>query len=277
VADTFGIPNITPPRVDSPEMQQALVDISRQMTAWLRRIADRVDEQHGNRGTPSFEKDVDFKGNRATQVGTPVADDDAQQYGLCLHLDPAGIEWDARNIRLAGIPTAEDLADAVNLSQLSSRFLGAAAVNAPPEVEDAGAVGTVTERFALEDHTHSGVNLNDAQTVAGAKTFSDAAVFSSSVEIDGALNHDGSTAGFYGTAPTAQASASADLTDNSGGTANDTVQALTDPGDSPATADALRDDLVANLIPELRNNFADVTAKVNDVLTALRNLGLIAT
>ncbi len=59
------------------------------------------------------------------------------------------------------------------------------------------------------------------------------------------------------------------LTDNSGGAGNDTVQALTDPADAPATADTLRDDLVANLIPELRNNYADLAAKVNELRTVL--------
>lgn len=65
------------------------------------------------------------------------------------------------------------------------------------------------------------------------------------------------------------------LTDSSGGTANDTVQALTNPADAPATADALRDDLVANLIPELRNNFADLAGKINALRTALRNGGVL--
>jgi hypothetical protein len=74
-----------------------------------------------------------------------------------------------------------------------------------------------------------------------------------------------------------QESAIPSLTDNSGGTANDTVQALTDPVDTPLTADILRDDLVANLIPELRNNYADIAAKINTILTTLRNHGLIAT
>ncbi len=95
--------------------------------------------------------------------------------------------------------------------------------------------------------------------------------------LNGPLNHAGSTVGFYGTTPVVQAAASANLTDNSGGTANDTVQALTNPADTPASADALRDDLVANLIPELRNNFADLAAKVNKALTVLRNSGLMAT
>lgn len=61
------------------------------------------------------------------------------------------------------------------------------------------------------------------------------------------------------------------LTDNSGGTANDTVQALTDPADTPLTADDLRDDLVANLIPELRNNYADLAAKVNALIADMND------
>ena len=53
------------------------------------------------------------------------------------------------------------------------------------------------------------------------------------------------------------------LTDNSAGTANTTVEAIPDPADTPASADALRDDIVANLLPALRNNFADLAAQIN--------------
>ena len=53
------------------------------------------------------------------------------------------------------------------------------------------------------------------------------------------------------------------LTDNTAGTADDTLAAVPDPADAPGTADILRDDLVANLLPVLRNNLADLTAKVN--------------
>ncbi len=64
---------------------------------------------------------------------------------------------------------------------------------------------------------------------------------------------------------------------DSAGAANDTVQALTTPADAPASADALRDDLVANLIPELRNNYADLAAKINALRTALVNIGILNT
>jgi hypothetical protein len=53
------------------------------------------------------------------------------------------------------------------------------------------------------------------------------------------------------------------LTDSSGGTANDTLQAVgaTNGGDVSAA---------------INNNFADVSAKINGILTALRNAGILA-
>lgn len=65
---------------------------------------------------------------------------------------------------------------------------------------------------------------------------------------------------------------SATLTDNTAGSANTTCQALPDPADTPADADALRDDLVANLIPAIRNNFADLIAQVNALRVDLVNV-----
>jgi len=59
------------------------------------------------------------------------------------------------------------------------------------------------------------------------------------------------------------------------GTANTTLEALPNPTDTPASADALRDDIVANLLPPLRNNFADLATQVNAIRTALRNAGLM--
>lgn len=67
----------------------------------------------------------------------------------------------------------------------------------------------------------------------------------------------------------------ASLTDSTGGTADNTVAAIPDPADTPLSADALRDDLVANTLPAIRNALADLAAKVNAELTALRNAGVI--
>lgn len=66
------------------------------------------------------------------------------------------------------------------------------------------------------------------------------------------------------------------LTDSTGGAANNTVAALPVLTDAPATADALRDDIVTNMVPVLAANFADLTAKVNAIRTALRASGLMS-
>lgn len=65
------------------------------------------------------------------------------------------------------------------------------------------------------------------------------------------------------------------LTDSTGGTGNDTVAAIAAPTDAPATADALRDDIAAVMVPALNNNFADLTAKINTILTRLESAGLL--
>jgi hypothetical protein len=88
-------------------------------------------------------------------------------------------------------------------------------------------------------------------------------------EIDGALNHDGSTAGFYGTAPVVQRSAytqtystatrthvintAVAIIDGTGGTANDTLQSISSSYSQN----------------EVRNNFADLAANMNAMLNDL--------
>jgi len=134
-----------------------------------------------------------------------------------------------------------------------------APLNAPPEVEDASSIGAVLTNYAAEDHTHSGVNLQDNQTIAGRKRFT------------------GDQIAFLGAALAGQQAAVADLTDNTAGTANDTCEAIPNPADAPASADALRDDLVANTLPAIRNNFADLIVKVNALLSTARTFGFRAT
>lgn len=73
-----------------------------------------------------------------------------------------------------------------------------------------------------------------------------------------------------------QASAIESLTDSTGGTANDTLAAMPTLTDSPASADALRDDINTNMVPVINSNFADIGAKVNAILAALRGVGIIA-
>ncbi len=138
----------------------------------------------------------------------------------------------------------------------------------PTEQQDAVTLGAGPSSF---------VTLANAQTVAGEKTFSSKQTFAGEVQMTAALNHDGSTVGFFGTTPGIQGTAYADRTDSTGGVAGTAGGPLTDPTDAPATADALRDDLVANLIPNLRDSLATLTTAVNEALAALRRVGLIAT
>lgn len=66
------------------------------------------------------------------------------------------------------------------------------------------------------------------------------------------------------------------LTDNSGGTSGGTtIAAIVDPADTPVDADTLRDDLVANTIPSLKNAIATLAAyatsledKINAMIAA---------
>ena len=55
------------------------------------------------------------------------------------------------------------------------------------------------------------------------------------------------------------------------------AHAITDPADSPADADALRDDLVANAIPEIEAAMDALGGKINAILAALEGAGILAT
>lgn len=274
---------VTPPRTADVKALQALTT---ELNAVLARLGAALAQVQGKDNlSPTFGNDVDLGGYRLTNVGASRADDDAvtrrevANFGMFRRSisDPLTASAPIRATYGITVPPASDPTEPLQLGQVQevvSTTLGATA--APPEVESIGLTGTATTRFALEDHTHSGVNLSDAQTVGGAKRWSANALFDLDVEVDGALNHDGTTVGFYGTVPVAQAGAYANRTDNSGGTPAAAVSALTDPADTPLTADALRDDLVANLIPELRNNFATLATAVNTALTAHRGVGMLA-
>lgn len=130
--------------------------------------------------------------------------------------------------------------------------------------------------------------------VAGAVTFSLGAALADGQDMTigtttgSKLGQASSKISFYGATPIVKPSAytqtyatadkthanptAAALTDNTTGTANTTLQALPDPTDTPATADALRDDLVANLIPALRNNYADLADQHNKVVADIADV-----
>jgi hypothetical protein len=160
-------------------------ELRRELQLQLQHIATRLDELAGTRGTPTFYGNVNANGKRFTNAGTPVNAQDLQRVDCCLHREDNNPtrDFDADFRRILNLEAAEFLTQAVNLDQLrrelSVGLTGATAQNAPPEVEDASAIGSVLQRYAREDHTHSGANLSDAQTIGGAKTFSALSTFSS--------------------------------------------------------------------------------------------------
>lgn len=79
------------------------------------------------------------------------------------------------------------------------------------------------------------------------------------------MAHDHTSAsggGDYPWADMTQAAAQADA-------AAEESHAITDPGDAPATADALRDDLVANAIPDIESALDALGAEFNSKFNAL--------
>jgi len=56
-----------------------------------------------------------------------------------------------------------------------------------------------------------------------------------------------------------------------------TTHAITDPGDSPVDADALRDDLVTNTIPAIETALNDLGTKINAILAAIEANNIMAT
>lgn len=70
------------------------------------------------------------------------------------------------------------------------------------------------------------------------------------------------------TAAGTQAAAIAQLTDSSGGTANDTIELVPAVGGSGAST--AQETAIAN-------NFADLAAKINAIQTAIRGVGIIVT
>lgn len=111
-------------------------------------------------------------------------------------------------------------------------------------------MGDTIRRFARRtpagrvfDDPHDGfASASDANTWAAKQTFS------SEVEIDGALNHDGTTAGFFGVAPTTRPTA------------------LT-------AANASAVDLVYGA--EERDVVNNLRIRLNELETRLRSLGLL--
>ena len=86
---------------------------------------------------------------------------------------------------------------------------------------------------------------------------------------DGALEVENATATVTGAV--LKSAARADSSQNAI-TLTGVTTSVTDPGDSPANADALRDDLVANTIPDIEGDMANLATRDTELETAVETL-----
>lgn len=200
---------------------------------------------------------------------------------------------DAIQLRVQGYSTQTSsllvLEDSAGNDQVTVSNDGAVVINEEGNDADFRVESDGDANALYVDASANTVQVGSATTADSAKFYVSGKLSTSGeAEINGDLNHDGSNVGFYGVAPAARPSAytqtystatrthsnptASALTDNSGGSANTTIEAMPDPADTPLTADILRDDLVANFVAATRNNIADLTAQVNALIVDLANL-----
>lgn len=121
-----------------------------------------------------------------------------------------------------------------------------------------------------------GSNIGNALSITRSTM---AAAFAAALTIGGALDHDGSTAGVFGVTPASRTAAftqtyatadrthaartAAALTDSVAGSVGTTLSAIPDPALAPLSATVLRDDLVNNVLPKIRNALSSIADQVN--------------
>jgi hypothetical protein len=133
-------PTIRAPEVKDRAMATALNDMARQIEFWLKRAVQQIDEQRGNRGTPTFNADVNLQGNKLRGVGDPEADDDVLPAGLGLRRPTSRADFfDANGLVVRNASDAIGVTELVNLGQLqrmvqpASDIVGSSFITADPE------------------------------------------------------------------------------------------------------------------------------------------------
>lgn len=161
--------------------------------------------------------------------------------------------------------------DGDTLAQLILGQRGAAGSLVAPTVTTRAAIyttgsGSGAEHLVLQ----AAADANTRQVILAAGTTPAAKV---------TVNNTG--VGFHGATPVAKPTAytqtystadrthaartAAALTNSTGQTPDTTIENVPDPADTPASADALRDDLVANTLPAIERSLADLADMINKV------------
>ena len=106
--------------------------------------------------------------------------------------------------------------------------------------------------------------------------FTDAMTCGGTAVLDGAIDHNGSTAGFFSATPAAQVAVTAALTDNTGATPDNTIANV--PAATAADVDVTAASLASTnaSLTALENNVSALTAKVNNLLAFAKAHGLMA-
>lgn len=179
----------------------------------------------------------------------------------------AGIGTDLENVYQCAHAGAGEAAIGVSLRDVASTKLGTLITSGIVAVEAGGSItagNAVMADASAKAVAHTAGNIPLGIALTGATVGQDAEVLL--------------VTGFPGLTALSAGSPQTHLTFSAvAGTANTTLEALPNPTDTPATADALRDDLVATLLPPLRNNLADLSTAVNAILSALETAGVITT
>jgi len=124
---------------------------------------------------------------------------------------------------------------------------------------------SVDKRSALWDHQLRGIKHRGDQHVTPGEAADGSVMYP----------HLGSAACFvdYMVPETSGHTPVVALTDDiTGDAADDTLADIPDPADTPASADALRDDFTANIMPIIRQNMIDMAAKTGEVIDAQDDL-----
>lgn len=189
--------------------------------------------------TPEVRSNLDLGGHRIVNGGTPEQDTDVQLAGLSLGAADFTSPFDARGRGIVNAPRAKNSSDVVVLQQL---------------VDVEASLQTIINTNV--------VTLDGTQTISGEKTFT------ATVNFDGTLDHDGTLIGEFGATPAGQVAALADAV---------TAHNITDPTDSPVDADALRDDIVAVVLPSIEGMLNALGVKINSLIDFAQAHGRMAT
>ncbi len=112
-------------------------------------------------------------------------------------------------------------------------------------------------------------------TLSGAVVVDDTLHVSGNATLDAALDHNGTTVGFYGVAPATRTTGIAQLTNSTGQVGNNTVALVADAVAASVDTSAASLASVNTSIATVNADLADLTDKLNVVMTALKSLGII--